>query len=199
MSEGARALAAATPQTRDRYVDLLRVAALATVMLGHFLMAAVIVHHDGGVEVTNSLAVVTSAQLLTWLLQVMPVFFAVGGFSHAVALGSLARRGGSYADFVVSRADRLLRPTAAFVAVGLAVGIVVEVTGHLQGPAVMVLRIVAQPLWFVGIYLAVVRSPPGCWPPTGAGVCGCSSSWRCSPRSTTWPGSPWGRPRSWAT
>ncbi len=160
MSDGARTLAAATPQTRDRYVDLLRVTALAAVMLGHFLMAAVIVHADGAVEVTNSLAVVTPAQLLTWLLQVMPVFFAVGGFSHAVALGSLARRGGSYADFVVSRVDRLLRPTAAFVAAGVSAGIVVEATGHLQGPAVMVLRIVAQPLWFVGIYLAVVAFSP---------------------------------------
>ncbi|OEJ95891.1 hypothetical protein J116_016815 [Streptomyces thermolilacinus SPC6] len=37
----ARDLAANTPATRDRYIDLLRVASLAVVVLGHWLMAAV--------------------------------------------------------------------------------------------------------------------------------------------------------------
>jgi hypothetical protein len=51
-------LAATTPATRDRYVDLLRVASLATVILGHWLMAVPIVAADGSVRVTNLLAVV---------------------------------------------------------------------------------------------------------------------------------------------
>ncbi len=156
----ARELAAATPSQRDRFVDLLRVLALAAVMLGHFLMAAVVVAPDGAVSVTNTLVLVPSAQLLTWLFQVMPWFFAVGGFSHAVALRSLADREGSYADFVLSRVDRLLRPTLAFVTTGLAAGVVVELLGRLDDRAVMVLRIVAQPLWFVGIYLGVLAFAP---------------------------------------
>lgn len=159
-SLSARDLAAATPEGRDRFVDLLRVLALLAVMLGHFLMAAVVVAPDGGVTVTNTLVLVPSAQLLTWLFQVMPWFFAVGGFSHAVALGSLARRGGSYADFVLARVDRLLRPTLAFVATGLTAGVVVEALGRLDDRAVMVLRIVAQPLWFIGIYLGVLAFAP---------------------------------------
>jgi Acyltransferase family len=156
----AAALAAATPATRDRYVDLLRVVALGAVMLGHFLMAAVVVDAVGGVSVTNSLAVVPELRILTWLFQVMPVFFAVGGFSHAVALASLARANASYADFAVSRVERLLRPTMAFLWAGLAAGILVEATGHLDDRAAMVLRLVAQPLWFVGIYLAVLAFAP---------------------------------------
>ncbi len=153
-------LAEATPASRDRYVDLLRVVALLAVMVGHFLMTGVIVAADGGVRVTNTLAVVPQARILTWAFQVMPVFFAVGGFSHATALASLERRGGSYADFVVSRVDRLLRPTAAFVVVGLAAGVVVDLLDRLDARAVMVLRVVGQPLWFVGIYLAVVGFAP---------------------------------------
>ncbi|MCU0265163.1 MAG: acyltransferase [Actinomycetia bacterium] len=156
----ARELAAATPTTRDRYVDLLRVVALLAVMLGHFLMTGVVVSDDGAVRVTNTLVPVPGAQPLTWLFQVMPVFFAVGGFSHATALTSLAGRGGTYADFVVSRVDRLLRPTVAFVLVGLAAGAVVEQLDRLDDRAVMVLRVVGQPLWFVGIYLAVVGFAP---------------------------------------
>lgn len=153
-------LAAATPASRDRYVDLLRVVALGAVMLGHFLMAAVVVGEGGSVSVTNSLAVVPELRILTWLFQVMPVFFAVGGFSHATALASVARAGGSYADFAVSRVERLLRPTVAFLVVGVVAGILIEVTGHLDDRAVMVLRLVAQPLWFIGIYLAVLAVAP---------------------------------------
>jgi hypothetical protein len=54
----------------------------------------------------------------------------------------------------------LLRPTAAFVAVGLVTGVVVELLDRLDSVASMVLRVVAQPLWFVGIYLAVVGLSP---------------------------------------
>lgn len=153
-------LAAATPTTRDRYVDLCRVVALSAVMLGHFLMAAVVVGDDGAVSVTNSLALVPDLRILTWLFQVMPLFFAVGGFSHATAIASIARQGGSYADFAVSRMDRLLRPTMAFLVVGLCAGALVELTGHLDARAVMVLRLVAQPLWFLGIYLGVLAFAP---------------------------------------
>src|SRR5206468_3752318 len=89
-----------------------------------------------------------------------PVFFLVGGFSHTTALASLHRRGGTYADFVRSRAGRLLRPTAAFVAVWLALALAIELTGHDRGVLSMATRIVAQPLWFVGVYLGVVALAP---------------------------------------
>src|SRR3954451_10757500 len=118
--QNAAHLAAATPATRDRYVDLLRVGSLGVVVLGHWLMAVVVTGPDGAVRTTNLLTIVPTLQPLTWLLQVMPVFFLVGGFSHATAVASVRRRGGRYADFVRSRAGRLLRPTAVFVAVWLA-------------------------------------------------------------------------------
>jgi hypothetical protein len=153
-------LDAATPATRDRYVDLLRVTSLGVVILGHWLMAVVLIGPDGGVTATNLLAVVPELQPLTWLLQVMPVFFLVGGFSHAVALASQRRRAGSYADFVRSRAGRLLRPTAVFVAAWLLLALLLEVTGQHEGVLRAASRTVAQPLWFVGVYLGVVALAP---------------------------------------
>jgi hypothetical protein len=150
----------ATPQGRDRYVDLLRVTSLGVVILGHWLMAVVLVGGDGGVSSTNVLTVLPSLQPLTWLLQVMPVFFFVGGFSHFVAWQSVRRDGGTYADFVRSRAGRLLRPTAAFVAVWLLLSLLVEITGHHRGVLETATRTVAQPLWFVGVYLGVVALAP---------------------------------------
>ena len=145
---------------RDRYVDLLRVVSLGVVIVGHWLMAVVAVGDDGAVRATNALALLPSLQPLTWLLQVMPVFFLVGGFSHATALASVARRGGGYADFVRSRAGRLLRPTAVFIAVWLALALAFELTGHDRGLLRLATRTVAQPLWFVGVYLGVVALAP---------------------------------------
>ncbi|WP_371616243.1 acyltransferase [Streptomyces sp. NBC_00454] len=158
MGATASEIAAATPAARDRYVDLLRVASLGTVIAGHWLMAAV-----SGDGIGNLLAIVQPLQVLTWGLQVMPVFFFVGGFSHALSYRSLARRteGPVYAAFLRARLRRLLRPTLVFVAVWTAFALTVQLLGggggRLSGAA---LRLVTQPLWFIGIYLAMVAFTP---------------------------------------
>ncbi|MBA4865337.1 acyltransferase [Streptomyces sp. PSKA54] len=163
MGSSVRELAEATPVTRDRYVDLLRVVSLGTVVLGHWLMAAVTVRPDGGAEVGNLLAVVPELQLLTWLLQIMPVFFFVGGFSHALSYRSLSRRTRSealYSAFVRARLRRLLRPTAVFVAVWGVAALLLQLAGTNGGLMNVAFRLVTQPLWFIGIYLAMVAFTP---------------------------------------
>ncbi|MET9923234.1 MULTISPECIES: acyltransferase [unclassified Streptomyces] len=161
MGSPVRVLAEATPATRDRYVDLLRVASLAAVVLGHWMMAAVT--PDG---VGNLLAVVPELQPLTWLLQVMPVFFFVGGFAHALSYRSLLRKrpeaatDSVYAAFLRARLQRLLRPTMVFVLVWGAVALLVQLLGGGGGLAGVTLRLVTQPLWFIGIYLAMVAFTP---------------------------------------
>ncbi|MFI8356766.1 acyltransferase [Streptomyces cyaneofuscatus] len=161
MGSPVRVLAEATPDTRDRYVDLLRVASLDAVVLGHWMMAAVT--PDG---VGNLLAVVPALQPLTWLLQVMPVFFFVGGFAHALSYRSLLRKRpeGStdsvYAAFLRARLQRLLRPTMVFVLVWGAAALLIQLLGGGGGLTGVTLRLVTQPLWFIGIYLAMVAFTP---------------------------------------
>ncbi|WP_405190808.1 acyltransferase [Streptomyces anulatus] len=161
MGSSVRELAGATPATRDRYVDLLRVASLGAVVLGHWLMAAVT--PDG---VGNLLAVVPALQPLTWLLQVMPVFFFVGGFSHALSYRSLLRKrpegtaDSVYSAFLRARLQRLLRPTTVFVLVWGAAALLVQLLGGGGGLTGVTLRMVTQPLWFIGIYLAMVAFTP---------------------------------------
>ncbi|MER6367698.1 acyltransferase [Streptomyces mirabilis] len=175
MASSAHALAEATPASRDKYVDLLRVASLGTVVLGHWLMAAVSVRGDGRAEVGNLLAVEPRLQLLTWALQVMPVFFFVGGFSHALSYRSLRRKarengedgedgknGGAalYSVFLRARLQRLLRPTVVFIGVWGALALALQLAGKEGGLLDVSLRLVAQPLWFIGIYLAMVAFTP---------------------------------------
>ncbi|NBM20534.1 acyltransferase [Streptomyces sp. GC420] len=167
MTTSVRELAEATPGTRDRYVDLLRVASLGTVVLGHWLMATVDTTPGGtaarGPGVGNLLAAVPELQPLTWLLQIMPVFFFVGGFSHALSYRSLSRRTPAearYPAFVRARLQRLLRPVMVFVCVWGAAALLSQLAGADGGLADVTFRLVTQPLWFIGVYLAMVALTP---------------------------------------
>lgn len=145
-------LAAGTPSTRDRSIDALRVGSLGVVMVGHTLMATV----EPGGRVGNVLAAMPELQPLTWLFQVVPVFFLVGGYAHAAAL----QRPRSYGEFVAARLGRLLPPALVLVGLWLAAGLGLELTGHASGLPRTAARIAVQPLWFLGVYVGVVALAP---------------------------------------
>lgn len=165
-----RALLVSSPVslTRDRWVDALRVGSLLVVVLAHWLMGALTA--DG--QVSNALVQVTWLQPVTWVLQVMPLFFLVGGVAHGHSLESADRVAGTsagrYAAFVRARAGRLLRPTLVFVAVWVVAGLVLRAGGWLEGsgetasnPLVSAALVLStQLLWFVGIYLGVAALAP---------------------------------------
>jgi len=159
-------IVAATPPDRDRWADAIRAGSLLVVMLGHWFM--VTVGSDG--TIGNVLALVPALQPITWVLQVMPLFFLVGGVAHGHTLAGMARRGGSergrYAVFVRSRARRLLRPTLVFLGVWVGLGLIAHLSGATRGAAgqapllVNALVMVPQLLWFVGIYLGIGAFAP---------------------------------------
>jgi len=153
-------LAAATPASRERYVDLLRAVSILVVVLGHWLMA-VIERNDGEVQIGNVLAITPHSWLLTWLLQVMPIFFFVGGFSNAVAIESMRRKGRfSYGAWASSRANRLMRPVAVLLALWVPLIVVLELTPIGGATLRSATTLVSQPLWFIGIYLIVCALAP---------------------------------------
>ncbi|NTV38780.1 MAG: acyltransferase [Demequinaceae bacterium] len=157
------ALAGATPDTRDRFVDFLRVASLVGVILGHFTMAVVFLNphaEPATMEFTNVLELAPWTRWGTLVLQVMPVFFVVGGFAHATSIRSLRARGGGYADFVNARISRLVRPALAFVAVWVVVAFIVDATATDRRDVGPVLQIAGQLLWFIGIYLIAAAFAP---------------------------------------
>jgi fucose 4-O-acetylase-like acetyltransferase len=147
-------LAEATPSTRDRYVDFLRAFSILVVVIGHYFIA-VAFHQGGRVYVENAVGRTSLLWLLTWALQVMPLFFFVGGFSNLVSWK------GGYAGFLRGRLRRLLTPFSVFAAVWL----VIEVALHLfdvgaGGGIFRLSRLPFGPLWFLGVYLAVVAVAP---------------------------------------
>ncbi len=150
-------LASATPARRDRYVDFLRAASLAVVMFGHWLMAAV-VWADGSLQASNVLEEAPAARYLTWVFQVMPLFFVVGGFSNAASLAAARRDGVGYGTWLGGRLTRLLRPVLAFAVVWTLAAVALRLFG--ADPAALRAGSIAQPIWFLAVYVVVVAAAP---------------------------------------
>ena len=157
-----------TPEGRDRYVDFLRGASILVVVLGHWLIA-IVGWEDGVIRSTSVVGRAPGLWLATWLFQVMPVFFFVGGYANLVAYDSARRRGDSIAAFMRDRARRLLVPSLALLGVWAVVQVVLHLAavGAPTGPRFgdfALLRGVRPPgqtipfgpLWFLAVYLVVV-------------------------------------------
>jgi hypothetical protein len=146
----AASLAAATKADRNRAVDLYRVIAMVAVAVGHWL-AMVAVSDNGEMVAGNALEFVPSLSWATWLLQVMPLFFVVGGFSSAISLDAHNRANGRPQDWIAARFRRMLPPAVTLAGVWLvAVGIgtaVGQTELAIQGAAAA-----AIPLWFLANY-----------------------------------------------
>jgi fucose 4-O-acetylase-like acetyltransferase len=154
----ARRAAEATPPDRDRVVDAARAVALLVVVAGHGVMA-VVAWPEGIPRLGNLLAAFPWTQALTWLLQIMPLFFFAGGAANALSWDRATARGESYAGWLWARAARLLRPTWVYLLVMCSIAAVVTLLAPTEvARPLMVLT--TQLLWFLGAYLLVTALTP---------------------------------------
>ncbi|MBW3603287.1 MAG: acyltransferase, partial [Actinobacteria bacterium] len=152
-------LVAATPADRDRYLDVLRGFALTVVVLGHWLQAVVWLD-DGVLRASNILSLAPASRWSTWLLQVMPLFFLVGGVVNARSWRATRDAGGTYVAWVGRRAARLLRPTTLLVWVWVTVAAVALAAGVERSLILLGARGALTPLWFLGVYLLLIAGVP---------------------------------------
>ncbi|MGI5242130.1 acyltransferase family protein [Dactylosporangium sp. CA-139066] len=149
-----------TPASRERYVDLLRAVAIAAVVLGHWLVSVVDYDAHGHLTGRSALDSLPWAYPITWLAQVMPLFFIVGGYANAASLASHRRRGDDAITWLQDRSGRLVRPTTTLLLVLAAGALIARAAGvdpDLTRQAVWVASI---PLWFLSAYLVVVLLTP---------------------------------------
>src|ERR1700746_706171 len=79
---------AATPAHRDRTVDALRALAIAGVILGHWLVTALVLSPSGSGLKVHDMAPLQAMPWLapmSWIFQTLAIFFLVGGYSAAVS------------------------------------------------------------------------------------------------------------------
>lgn len=155
----AKDLATQTPEDRNRYVDFLRAASILVVITGHWLIAAPY-YADGALTPSDLLEVQPWTQWLTWIFQVMPIFFIVGGYSNAVSLESTHRRGTGYAEWLSKRLVRLLTPLLVLVIAWAALAVILKLAGVSGERIQLGSRAAFVPTWFLAIYVMVVLLAP---------------------------------------
>ncbi|MGO2751858.1 MAG: acyltransferase family protein [Pseudoclavibacter sp.] len=144
---------------RDGAVDLVRAACLTVVLVLHISMAGVSVV-GGDITITNAVEDEAWFAASTWLLQVMPLFFIIGGFAAGAQWMRMRADGGTSREFIATRTKRLLVPALAFTALvtaALAFGALAGVDTELLAEASFRMT---QPLWFLAVYLGVTALVP---------------------------------------
>lgn len=164
----------ATPPTRDRFIDVVRLFSLIVVITGHGIMLLVIIE-PGGWRLGNVLSGSPDLQALTWLLQVMPLFFFAG-----TAASMRSYKGTDAAGWLFRRVQRLYRPVFYYVAVWALVLVVVRVAAD-ESTYRNIAGVGIQLTWFLGMYLMVllgvplmhkIRTPRALWVSVAAVIAG---------------------------
>jgi hypothetical protein len=148
---------AATPAGRDRAVDALRALAITGVILGHWMVTALVLTHGRTGDVLSDASPLASMPALTpvsWVFQTLAVFFLVGGYSAARSYR------GEYRAWLGRRLARLSRPVAALVAVWALAGAGMYLGGVPGATLHTVLTLVLDPLWFLGVYAGLTALTP---------------------------------------
>jgi hypothetical protein len=147
-------LAARTPADRDRALDVIRIVSLIGVVAGHTMMAVSVIRNHVLIW-DNLLTTSVVFQALTWILQIMPLFF----FAGAAACLSSWRPGSNWGGWLMKRCTRLFRPVfyyLGFWAVALTV-LYPVLPQHIYQP---VAGVSIQLLWFLGAYVLVLAAMP---------------------------------------
>lgn len=161
----AKAAAARTPDTRNRAADFFRAAAILLVVFGHWIVSVPYLR-DGELLYTELLAVQPWTQYATWVVQVMPVFFFVGGFANAASWTSARRDPAKHRAWQGRRLTRLLRPLTPLI---LLWAVAAGVAAHAGLDPVIIQnasRAALVPVWFLAVYIMVTVVVPitaGAW------------------------------------
>ena len=141
---------------RDRFIDFVRAFSLLVVIAWHWVFT-IIIWKDDGPHASNPIGFTKGLFIATWLLQVMPLFFFVGGFAHqeAYEAGRAKGRFKTPLGFAWKRAGSLFRPAFVLILVWYGIGIALVTRWHLHGVPRSV-KLVLSPLWFIGVYLLLI-------------------------------------------
>jgi len=148
-----------TPESRNRAVDLYRAVAILFVILGHWLLVAAFMQ-DGEMEFIILLSEQRWTHYATWLFQVMPVFFFVGGFSNGLSWNSARKDPEKARAWAASRLSRLLKPTVPVVLAWAVAGLVAFRMGVSTELISAASQAALVPVWFLAVYIMITMAVP---------------------------------------
>ncbi|MGW0651141.1 acyltransferase family protein [Streptomyces umbrinus] len=159
LRRGAERIDAATPADRDRSVDALRAFAILGVVLGHWLVTALVA--DGGrLRTSSPLAHMPWLAPISWAFQTLAVFFLVGGHVATKSYASARSRGTTYGRWLGTRLSRLFKPVAAVLGLWTVATAGLLVTGADLKTVHALLKLVLSPLWFLLVFAGLTAVTP---------------------------------------
>ncbi|MER6625789.1 acyltransferase [Streptomyces sp. NPDC000931] len=159
MRDAAGRVDAATPDHRDRAVDALRACAVLGVVLGHWLVTALVA--DG-----RTLRTASPLQHLPWLapvswaFQTLAVFFLVGGHVATRGYASARARGIPYHRWLHGRLARLFAPVAAVLILWTVVTTALLLSGAEYATTRTLVKLALSPMWFLLVFAALTAATP---------------------------------------
>lgn len=147
-----------TALRRDRVADLVRVLSLGVVIVWHSTLSLFHRSHTGVLGMPNPIGSYHGLWLLTWVLQVMPLFFIVSGAVNADAWDRHRRRGGSAGSFTTQRVVRFIGPLAVLAGLCAAAEIIARGCGY--GPFLSRHLVILVPLWTLALLVAYAPATP---------------------------------------
>ncbi|MCF3124880.1 acyltransferase [Streptomyces arenae] len=153
---------AKTPAHRDRAIDGLRALALLAVPTGHWLLGGFTLDSDGALHNASPLASFGFFAPVSWVLQMLGIFFLVGGYASALSYRRAVARGETTSGWLRGRLARLGRPVLGVTAVWAALIPVLYALGVPGTTLRTGSTLVIQPLWFVGVYTVITALTPWC-------------------------------------
>lgn len=144
-------------EERDRTIDALRAVAVLGVVLGHWLVSALVSDpaQPAAWHGASPLAEHPALVPATWLFQTLGLFFFAGGFAAARGL-----RGRATWPWLTSRVTRLLRPIAVLAAVWLPALGLLRLAGAPESTRHAVWSLVTHPMWFLIVYVVLLAATP---------------------------------------
>jgi peptidoglycan/LPS O-acetylase OafA/YrhL len=159
LRDGARRIDEVTPAERDRAVDALRALAILGVVLGHWLVTALVA--DGGALHTASpLQHMPWLAPISWVFQTLAVFFLVGGHVATKSYVSARARGTTYGRWLRARLSRLFKPVAAVLTLWTVATACLLVSGADFATVHTLVKLALSPLWFLVVFAVLTAVTP---------------------------------------
>ncbi|MEV6882932.1 acyltransferase [Streptomyces sp. NPDC051135] len=159
LRRAAARLDAATPEGRDRAVDALRAFAILGVVLGHWLVTALVA--DGpDLHAASPLQDMPWLAPVSWTFQTLAVFFLVGGHVATRGYASARARGDSYGRWLTARLSRLFRPVAAVLGLWAVTAVLLLLTGAEFVTVHTLVKLALSPMWFLLVFAALTAATP---------------------------------------
>ncbi|MFH9711427.1 acyltransferase [Streptomyces luteogriseus] len=152
-------IGAATPPGRDRAVDALRAAAVLGVVLGNWLVSALV--SDGPTLRTASpLQHMPWLAPISWMFQTLAVFFLVGGHVATRGHASARARGVPYRQWLTGRLTRLGKPVVAVLGLWTVAALALLLSGAEFGTVRTLVKLALSPLWFLLVFAGLTAATP---------------------------------------